>query len=240
MLLFSCIFFLRRIVLCAILLYLSIVVVIVAVVVVVLVSVWVFYTYLYCRHLWNFNSHFCCCLAVAFTLALSECALSRSLEDTHTTHTYAHTDTTCSRTRKHQFIACERALRLPLTQCALRVSLSLTLVHIEHAHILLFRHLRQKQKLQGWWHNISFDSVAISAVSAPIPCITFSAFVFVLFCVGVALAAPVRSLACRLQHVRFPVYFLSIAAAASTRRQTKARGKVKAGNHMHDLTHTVS
>lgn len=148
-------------------------------------------------------------------------------------HALAHVSISLSHAREH-FVCHSLSAR--------SVSLSLTLVHFERAHILLFRHLRQKQKLQGWWHNISFDSVAISAVSAPIPCITFSAFVFVLFCVGVALAAPVRSLACRLQHVRFPVYFLSIAAAAaaSTRRQTRARGKVKAGNHMHDLTHTVS
>lgn len=96
-------------------------------------------------------------------------------------------------------------------------ALSLSLVHFERAHILLFRHLRQKPNSQGWWHNISFDSVAISAVSVPPPhfCICVRSLLL-LFCVGVALAA----LACRLQHVRFPVYFLSIAAAASTRRQT--------------------
>lgn len=215
-------FFLRRIVLCAILLYFSIVVIVV-VALCVSVSVWVFYTYLYCRHLWNFNSHF---VVVSQSPSLSRSRvraptalfLSLSLE-----HTYSHTDTTCSRTRRHTSLAfslshareCYVCHSLNATTGAR--SLSLSLVHFERAHILLFRHLRQKQNSQGWWHNISFDSVAISAVSVPPPyfCICVRSLLL-LFCVGVALAA----LACRLQHVRFPVYFLSIAAAASTRRQT--------------------
>lgn len=115
-------------------------------------------------------------------------------------------------------------------------ALSLSLVHFERAHILLFRHLRQKQNSQGWWHNISFDSVAISAVSVPLHIFAF-AFVLCCFCFAWALRLLRSLVVCSTCDSRFIFCQLQQQRLHAARR---ASGKVKAGNHMHDLTHTVS
>lgn len=59
------------------------------------------YSYLFCRHLWNFNSHFCCCFAFALLSLPLSLSLSVSLSLTHTgTHTRSTTQIrTCARTR---------------------------------------------------------------------------------------------------------------------------------------------
>lgn len=131
---------------CAILLYLSIVVVV--------VQFGFFYTYLYCRHLWNFNSHFVVVsLSVAFTLPLSHAALShcrRSLGQSSLFFSLSHfTQIRHALVHVHLllFIACERVLLIchSLNATTGALSLSPALIHFEcvRSHFELFRHLRQ-------------------------------------------------------------------------------------------------
>lgn len=162
-----CIFF-PRIVLCAILLYLSIVVVVVQFGF--FIRIFILSTSL------EFQFTLCCCFAVSCLhsaalscralplspLSLTLLSLSLSL----------HTDTICSRTRTRTFAAVyrmrESAVKLPLTQCDDRRSLSLSrsLVFILSAfpHILYYFATCGKSTSRLVAHFAFDASVAISAL----------------------------------------------------------------------------
>jgi len=150
------ILFFCPIVLCAILLYLSTVAVVV-------VRFGFFYSRLFCRHLWNFNSHFCCCFAFAFKLALS------------LTHTHAFIGTqirTCSRTRTQILLLFYRMRYFCNSHSQLATLTQFMAGICTHfcyfcCFLLVFRQLRQF-KAGGTFDSVCHFSIFISMCFSPL------------------------------------------------------------------------
>lgn len=199
-------------------------------------SVWFFYTYLYCRHLWNFNSHFVVVsLSVAFTLPLSHAALSHcrrslgrplSFSLSLTSHRYdmlSYTYTCCCLSHARE---CYLFTTHSVRRQALSLSRLLLFTLSAFAYILNCFATCGKSTSRLVAH-FAFDStVAISALSSPTPniciclhlCVCVIVHILMLFCVGVLRLSLVVCSTCDSRFI-----FLSIAAASTRRQPPTAR-----------------
>lgn len=221
--------FFPRIVLCAILLYLSIVVVVVQ---------FGFFIRIYIADIFGISIHtlllFRCQLPslcrsltphspIATALLGSPLSFSLSL----TSHRYdmlSYTYTCCCLSHARE---CYLFTTHSVRQRALFLSLSCPLLFTlsAFAHILNCFATCGKSTSRLVAH-FAFDStVAISALSSPTPNICICLHLCVCDCAysDAVLRGRAALVACRLQHVRFPVYFLSIAAASTRRQPPTAR-----------------